>query len=212
MSLPLSVISANFSMQVFEECILNLATHKSFCHFWYVGLHVPDVAPQTSGSDWLPDRLKSIHTPPGSWWKETKEGQLPFLYIMHMTMTLWITDYTGSISTSSCIKMSRYTTIWPINTVSSPPWHTGPMSSYEAGISWQYILKKWPQQPADSPHSFHMTELRDIDELQLWQLPLSYVGTASKHINRLVCKHVKIAGLPLRKDPASFSPSRMTQP
>jgi len=57
-----------------------------------------------------------------------------------------------------------------------------------------------------------MRGLRDKDRIPQWQVPLPYVGTTSKHINRVLCKHVMTAGLPLRKAPAFFSPSRMTQP
>jgi len=55
-----------------------------------------------------------------------------------------------------------------------------------------------------------MRGLRNKDQIQQWQVPLPYVGTTSKHINWVLCKHVMTAGLPLRKAPPYFSPSRMT--
>lgn len=111
------------------------------------------------------------------------------------------------------VQMSGYTNIWPTNILCSPSWHTGPMS----------FMQNWSRSPvysnkmaiATSRFSTlnpHMTGLHDIHRIQLQQLLLPNVGTTLKHNNRVVCKHVKTSGLPIRKVPAFFSLSRMTQP
>ena len=98
-----------------------------------VVVYVHDVAPQTSGTEWLLDHLKSIqHT---TWFMMERETRWSTPIPVH-----YIQD-NDSLDTLFCSQMSGYTTIWPTNNnLCYPPWHTGPMSSYKTGLSPQYIL------------------------------------------------------------------------
>jgi hypothetical protein len=167
-------------------------------------LHVHDVAPQTSGYEWLLVHLKSIqHT---TWFMMERETRWP------TPIPVYYIQDNDSLDILFCTQMSGYTTIWPTNNLCSPPWHTEPMSSYKTGLSPQYILIKCRSNQQILHTQSTWEDYVTMTKSNNGRFPYHALAPPQNTSTRYCVKHVMTAGLPLRKAPAYFSPSRMTQP